>query len=682
LDIRDVTTVEIFPREVREIENVWIPLSDGCRVAARIWLPQDAEMAPVPAILEYLPYRKRDFMRARDEPMHHYMAGHGYANVRVDIRGSGDSDGLLSDEYTEQELADALEVLRWIAGQPWCSGAIGMMGISWGGFNSLQVAALNPPELKAVISLCSTDDRYADDAHYMGGCLLNENLQWGSILMHYNAFPPDPDIVGERWRDMWLERLDNAVLFPARWTEHQHRDAYWQHGSVCEDFGAIKCAVYAIGGWADGYSNAVPRLLEGLSAPRKGLIGPWAHIFPHEGVPGPAIGFLQEALRWWDHWLKGVDTGIMDEPMLRAWMQESVPPEPYYEERPGRWVAEEMWPPRHASPRTFHLNPSRLDDAGEEEQVLAVSSPQTTGLAAGEWCAFGADGEMPIDQREDDGRSLTFDTPALEAPVEILGTPVVSLEVRSDRPSALIAVRLNDVAPDGTSTRVTYGLLNLTHRDGHDRPQPLEPSKRYQIMVKLNDIAHVFPAGHSIRLAISTSYWPIAWPSPEPAKITVHSGVSTLELPVREPAPGDAALPPFATPEWGPVREHVKLIHAPFRRRVERDLTTNELIYTLESDGGELGGAALAHIEAIGLDIGHHMRKRFCIGETDPLSARSELAQQTILRRGNWSIRVESDTRLSATATAFRIVATLTAFEGDKSVFERSWDEEIPRDLV
>ncbi len=677
-----MTTVETFPHQVREIENVWIPLSDGCQLAARIWLPQDAETEPVPAILEYLPYRKRDFMRARDEPMHHYMAGHGYANVRVDIRGSGDSDGLLSDEYTEQELADALEVLRWIASQSWCSGAIGMMGISWGGFNSLQVAALNPPELKAVISLCSTDDRYADDAHYMGGCLLNENLQWGSILMHYNAFPPDPDIVGERWREMWLARLDNAVLFPARWMAHQRRDDYWRHGSVCEDFGAIKCAVYAIGGWADGYSNAVPRLLEGLSAPRKGLIGPWAHVFPHEGVPGPAIGFLQEALRWWDHWLKDIDSGIMDEPMLRAWMQESVPPEPYYDERPGRWVAEASWPPRRPSPRAYYLNPSRLDNEGEAEQELSVSSPQTTGLAAGEWCAFGADGEMPIDQREDDGRSLTFDTPALEAPLEILGAPIVTLELSSDLPNAMIAARLNDVAPDGTSTRVTYGLLNLTHRDGHDQPQPLEPNKRYRVTVKLNDIAHKFPVGHSIRLAISTAYWPIAWPSPEPATITVLSGASMLELPVREPAPGDTKLQPFEKPEWGPVREHVKLIHAPFRRRVERDLTTNELIYTLESDGGELGGAALAHIEAIGLDIGHHMRKRFCIGETDPLSARSELVQQTILRRGEWSIRVESSTQLSATATAFRIVARLTAFEGDERVFERSWDEEIPRDLV
>ena len=190
--------------------------------------------------------------------------------MRVDIRGSGDSDGLLTDEYTEQELQDALEVSRWIAAQPWCTGVVGMMGISWGGFNSLQVAALRPPALKAIISLCSTDDRYADDAHYMGGCLLNENLHWGSILMAYNAYPPDPQLVGERWRRMWLERLEGATPFPALWMGHQRRDAFWRHGSVCEDYGQIACPVYAVGGWADGYSNAVPRLLEGLDGAAQG----------------------------------------------------------------------------------------------------------------------------------------------------------------------------------------------------------------------------------------------------------------------------------------------------------------------------------------------------------------------------------------------------------------------------
>ncbi len=677
-----MTVVEDLPREVRDIENVWIPMPDGTRLAARIWLPIDAEADPVPAILEYLPYRKRDLMRTRDESMHHYLAGHGYADVRVDIRGSGDSDGILTDEYSEQELDDALQLLKWIAAQPWCTGAIGMMGISWGGFNSLQVAALDPPELKAIITLCSTDDRYSDDAHFMGGCLLNENLQWGSILFNYNAYPPDPEIVGPRWRDMWLQRLENAVPFPALWMRHQRRDAYWQHGSICEDFSAIKCPVYAIGGWADGYSNAVPRLMAGLDVPRKGLIGPWAHTFPHNGIPGPAIGFLKEAVLWFDHWLRGDETGIMDEPMLRVWMQDSVLPAPYYEVRPGRWVAEDCWPSSHTESRLYFLNETALELSSGDECEMHVNSPLTTGLTSGEWCAFGADGEMPIDQRPDDGRSVTFDSAALDATMEILGAPILRLEVACDKPLGFVVARLNDVAPDGSSTRVTYGVLNLTHINGHLAPQAMTENQRAAVEIRLNDIAHVFPAGHRLRVALSTNYWPIVWPSPESVTLTVYAGRSTLDLPVRPPRTTDAALRDFEPPEEGPSSEQQKILHSPFRRKIERDLATNETVYLLESDGGELGGAALTHIEAIGLDLGFRIAKRFSINETDPLSARAEVRQSTSLRRGDWSIDIDLETKLTADAAAFRFEARLVAREGIETVLDQNWDERIPRDFV
>ncbi len=676
-----MTIVERFPRRVRVIENAWIPLSDGMRLAARIWLPDDAETRPVPAILEYLPYRKRDFTRARDEPMHHYFAGHGLAAVRVDIRGSGDSDGLLTDEYTQQEHDDALEILAWIAEQPWCTGAVGMMGISWGGFNSLQVAAMRPPQLKAIITLCSTDDRYADDAHYMGGCLLNENLQWGSFLLTFNALPPDPELVGERWRDMWLERLRHVVPFPGHWLHHQRRDDYWKHGSVCEDYGRIRCPVYAIGGWADGYSNAVPRLLAGLRAPRKGLIGPWAHAFPHDGVPGPAIGFLQEAVRWWRQWLEGRDTGVLDEPMLRAWMLESVPPRPYYEEWPGRWVAEPSWPSPRIRTRRLALNAAGLGEQAGPETALTVASPQTTGLTAGEWCAFGVEGEMPGDQRPDDGRSLCFDSDALSERTEILGAPSVALELAADRPVALVAVRLNDVAPDGTSTRVTYGVLNLTHRESHEEVQPLVPGKRYRVHVALNDVAWAFPAGHRLRVAISSAYWPIVWPPPEPVVLTLFAGASTLELPVRPPCAEDASLRVFEPPERAPSEEPRRLRPAPFRRTIEHDLATHETICTLVSEGGDLG-AALARVEAIDLEVGHTITRRYRIGETDPLSARAEMEQRTLFRRGAWAARIETRSRLSSTRKAFRFEAELEAYEGQEPVFARSWDFEIPRDLV
>ncbi len=673
-----------LPHAVREIENVFIPMQDGCRLAARLWLPEGAERAPVPAILEYIPYRKRDFMRARDEPMHHYVAGHGYACARVDLRGSGDSDGQLLDEYLPQEQADAVQVIRWLAAQPWCSGKVGMTGISWGGFNALQVAALAPPELGAVITLCAADDRYADDAHYMGGCLLNENQIWGTALFAGNALPPDPLIVGDGWRETWLRRLEADRPFPALWLAHQHRDDYWRQGSVCEDFDAIRCPVYAIGGWADGYSNAVPRLLEGLGDRCKGLIGPWAHTFPHNGVPGPAIGYLQEALRWWDHWLKGRDTGVMDEPRLRVWMQEAVAPQTFYPERPGRWVAEAAWPSPRIVPRSWHLTDGGALAAARpaSDGVLTVSSPQTTGLAGGVWCHFGSDGEAPLDQRLDDAGSLVFDGAPLDEPLEILGAPHATLSLVSDRPLAMVAVRLSDVAADGAATRVTYGLLDLTHRDGHDAPRALAPGERFTVRVALNHIAHRFPAGHQVRLSVSTGYWPIAWPAPEPVTLAVHTGGSRLTLPVRPEDAADAALPAFQAPESAPTRSgHTPLAPPHFQRSIERDLVTNESVYRLYSEGGDLESGSVMRLHDIDLDLSHTVERRFVIGENDPRSARAEVSEQIGMRRDGWRIEIAARTLTTAGPAAFRVRASLEARENGSVVFAREWDEEIPRDL-
>ncbi|HEV2550111.1 MAG TPA: CocE/NonD family hydrolase [Stellaceae bacterium] len=676
-------TVTGFPRAVKVIENEWIPLPDGTRLAARIWLPADAERAPVPALLEYLPYRKRDFMRSRDGPMHHYFAGHGYASIRVDIRGAGDSDGLTLDEYTEEEHEDAIAVIAWLAAQPWCTGAVGMFGISWGGFNSLQVAARAPDALKAIITLCAADDRYADDAHYMGGCLLNENLIWGTAFLMYNALPPDPEIVGVRWREMWRERLEASVLFPAQWLRHQRRDAYWRHGSVCEDYAAIRCPVYAVGGWADAYSNAVPRLLKGLRVPRKGLIGPWSHSFPHNSVPGPTIGFLQEALRWWDYWLKGIDTGIMDEPLFRVWMQESVTPQAQYVVRPGRWVAEAAWPSPRIEHRQLALDAGGfLVTRGAAEKRLEITSPPATGITSGDWCAFGRAGEMPTDQRADDERSLTFDSEPLEACVEILDAPTLHLVFDSDRPVAQVVVRLNDVFPDGTSARVTYGVLNLTHRKGHESPAPLVPGECSEAVVRLNDIAHSFPAGHRIRVAIATASWPLIWPAPEPVTLGVHTGVSMLDLPMRPPSPGDAVLPPFAAPEEGPGDRARVLRPSTLQRTVERNVATGDVIYRVFSDGGDFDGAGLVHFDEISLKAGFAFAQSYRIGESDPLSAGAQIAAHATLRRERWTPELLSVVELRATKEDFIVTARLTASDGDGEIFTRTWNETIPRDLL
>ena len=421
--------------------------------------------------------------------------------------------------------------------------------------------------------------------------------------------------------------------------------------------------------------------MAGLKAPRKGLIGPWAHLYPHDGVPGPAIGFLQEALRWWDHWLKGTDTGIMAEPMLRVWMQESVPPKPFYKQRPGRWVAETQWPSPRITIKRHWLDAGRLSSASTAKTQLDFRSPQTTGLGAGEWCGFGAPGEAPLDQRGDDGCSLTFDSEPLRERIEILGAPVVTLEVSVDQPVAILAVRLNDVAAGGASTRVTYGLLNLTHRDSNGHPRPLQPGKRYLIKVTLNDVAYAFPPRHKLRLALSTSYWPIAWPAPVPVTVSVFTGESFVDLPVRPPDPRDSALRPFESPECA-AAETAELRPAPLKRLVERDRTTSETIYTVSNGRDDLDSAKLTRIKAIGLDVGHTMLKHFRIGEEDPEMARAEVIQKTRFRRGAWKTRVETRTRFSSNSADFVLEAELTAYEADELFFTRTWTRRIKRDLL
>jgi uncharacterized protein len=661
-----------------KLDPVWIPLADGTRLAATIWRPRNAEAEPVPAILEYVPYRRRDFTAVGDSLTHPWLAAQGYACVRVDLRGSGDSDGILEDEYLPQELADGVEVIAWLAGQPWCTGRVGMMGISWGGFNALQVAALRPPALEAILTLCSTDDRYADDIHTMGGCLLSENLMWASTMFAFNSRPPDPEVVGERWRAMWRERLELLELLKpwiGRWPTHQRRDAFWRHGSVCEDFAAIECAVYAVGGWADAYTNAIPRLLAGLSCPRKGLIGPWSHAWPHKPAwPGPAIGFLQEALRWWDHWLKDRDTGIMDEPMLRAWMQESVPPRPHYLERPGRWVAEEAWPSPEITIRHLALNPGRIEDEAAPPAQLRHRSSPTVGLAGGEWCPYGFEAEMPLDQRGDDGGSLAFESEPLPERLEILGAPVVELELAVDRPRAFIAVRLSEVHPAGEATRVSYGLLNLTHRDGHERPHPLEPGRRYRVRVPLCHIAHAFPEGHRLRLAISTSYWPLVWPSPEPVTLTLFTGTSGLELPVRPPRAEDEELPPFAPAVTPDPLPHSVLVPYHRSRRVSHDLGRGETVVLAVKDRGRI------HLHETGLTYAGRGEERYSLKGDDPLSARAETRYEISLERGEWRVRTETRTVLTSTADEFVVSASLEAFEGEVRTLARTFTARMPRD--
>jgi len=681
-------------RTVRQLDYVWIPLRDGSRLAARVWLPEDAEAAPVPGIVEAVPYRLSDGMAPRDARVHPYWAQRGYACVRVDLRGSGESEGILSDEYLPQEQEDLLEVIAWIAAQAWCTGAVGMTGISWGGFNSLQLAARRPPALKAIITLMSTDDRYADDVHYKGGCVMGTDLlHWSSCMLHWQCQPPNEVAAGGGWREQWSGRLEAVEPWAHAWLAHQRRDAYWKHGSVGEDYAAIEIPVYAVGGWADGYTNSVLRLLGGLRGPRKGLIGPWGHAFPHVAAPGPAIGFLEEALRWWDHWLKGADTGVMDEPMLRVWMQEWDPPSGAVADKPGRWIAEDEWPPARLTPRLWRLDAGgvlgAVDDAEDEGGAagatgggaLAIRGSQLCGADAGAWCAEGQPSDHAPDQRAAEGQSLCFTSAPLADAVEILGRPVVTLRLATDRPLALVAVRLDDVAPGGVSGLVTQQVLNLTHRTSHEHPEPLEPGREYTVGIELDAIAHAFRAGHRLRVAVSPTYWPLAWPSPEPVTLTVFAGPSTLELPVRPPRAADAALPPFRAPETPPGLGEKTIGGGPGGRSYVHDLADGSLTWDYDYvDGGNV-------VLPNGWESEEWNRVTYFIREDDALSAAVRVRIESVHRRGSQGrFHITTEGQMTCDATTFYVEDAVEVCEGDEGderrVFSRTWRHEAPRDLV
>jgi uncharacterized protein len=654
---------------VDEIENAWIPMSDGLRLAARIWLPRD--IAPVPAILEYIPYRKRDFTRHSDDEIHPALASHGYACVRVDVRGSGDSDGLPQDEYVTQEQDDGVDVIAWLAAQDWCNGNVGMFGYSWGGFSALQIAARQPPELKAIITHCSTEDRYRIDAHYLGGCINEGMLAWASHWMTIGALPPDPEIVGDRWREQWLERFRARDFYFADWLRHQHRDAFWAQGSVVEDYSAIRCAVFAVGGWADPFRSTVSHLVAHLRCPRLGLVGPWGHNYPQDGAPGPAVDWNREALRWWDYWLKDINTGIMEEPIYRAWLEET-PAVRGAVATPGRWIGEDTWPSNRRVVVDLHLTATGLRTAPGDDTVLTLAPAQTVGMTAPRLLAAGPE-DLPGDQRVDDARSLIFDSEPLAQHVEILGAPTVRVRVATDKPVTFLIARLNIVTPDGESRRVTYGVLNLTHRNGHESPEPLVPNRRYDVEVPFEECAQLFPAGARIRLALSTTYWPMIWPAPEAARIAISTSGSSLHLPTR-PRSGETPVVPLALLA-GPSSAARSIAPGAGISVFEWDTYSDSVTHrTSRSFSSE--------IESTGTVVSIRSSETKTVSDADPAGTQFRAERSIGFERGPWQPRIDSVLEVTLTPQLFRVHGEAAASDGGEEVAARSWDIDVPRDLV
>ena len=645
-------------------DTTFVPLPDGTRLAARLWRPADG--APVPAILEFIPYRQRDATLPRDETIHPWMAAQGYACLRVDLRGTGDSGGDFDDEYSPQELADACAVIAWAAAQDWCSGAVGMMGKSWGGFNALQTAALNPPALRAVVSVCATVDRFADDIHYKGGCLMGENFAWGSLMLSYQARPPDPMTTPD-WRAVLRRRIATLPHLAEVWTRAQTRGPYWRHGSVRFDWGALRIPVLSIGGWADGYMNAPAALVANVPTARA-IVGPWVHQYPHTAVPGPAIDFLDEMRRWWDRWLKGRPGP--DVPRYRVYMQDSHAPDPGKPHVPGRWLAEDLPSPR-VTDRPLNLGAGGIL-GGPGAPAAVIASPQTLGARAGEYFPMGLAAEMPGDQRDDDARSVCFD---LDCPdgLALLGAARVELELTADRPFAFVHARLCDVAPDGASTRIAHGFLNLRHRT--DPPTPLTPGRAVSVTLTLDQMAHRLAPGHRLRLALANACWPFVWPSPEPVALRLTGG--TLTLPVHDgPAPGwDFAPPPPVPPS------RLEQVPPSEVRRLDIDLIDGTQRLIIDADGG------VQRNPDHGLTVQWSMRETWTIAPDDPSSARVLIRwEQSHSRPDGWAVQSILSAGQFCDAAGFDLEADLRV-EIDEpgqptEVITRDFAARVPRDHV
>jgi predicted acyl esterase len=661
-------------RPFRIVEHEWLTLRDGTRLSARLWIPEGTHAVPVPVVLEYIPYRKRDGTRSRDNHNGERLAQHGIAFARVDIRGSGDSEGVLVGEYLRQEHEDALEIITWLATRPWANGSVGMRGISWGGFTTVQVACLAPPELKAIMPVCFTDNRFTDDAHYLGGALCNANFFWGTEFQTVMGSPPDPAIVGDRWREMWLGRLQAVPPILSQWTSHQRYDEFWKAGSVDVDYSRIQCPVYAVGGLTDHYVNANARMMASLTVPRKSLIGPWAHNYPDDGNPGPGLDWVHEEVRWWEHWLNGKDTGIMDEPMFRIYVCEHTPVEVYPRHVPGRWVAEDLWPSPRIDAQVLYLNRAGLQPAPGEPCELEYEADKTVGVQRGEPDAFFFPIDFPQDQAADDHKSLTFDSAPLEADLDLVGTPILKARVSADVAIAKLAVRLNEVEPGGRSWMVSSGILNLAHRHSHETPEPLEAGRPYDVEVSLFFTSKRLKKGHRIRIALSENFWPLVWPSPVLATLTLTTSVSALVLPVRPPREEEAAfsIPLLPERDGKPNRANL-FINGSTRHRV------------VDSGPDSEGFISREKTWALAPQVGTQVtagwtRAVMSMNENDPNSCTWSGGYTFSVERGTWKARVTARFELTSSRTTFHLEESIEAHEDDKNIFARSWTQAIERD--
>jgi len=643
----------------------WIPMPDGVRLSATLYMPENGKPGEkFPALLEYLPYRKDDATAARDYPIHTYFAARGYVSVRVDIRGFGTSEGVPTDrEYSQQEQLDCEKVIAWLASQSWSNGKVGMFGISWGGFNAIQMAMRHPPALKAIMAVDATDALFHDDVHYIDG------------LMHFDEFELNMDLAPAMTGAPEYS-LDDKILGPrfdsAPWSllylKHQRDGNFW-HAPV-QPLSEIKIPCFLIGGLLDGYRDSIPNMLEHAKGPVKAIIGPWNHSFPNDADFGPQIDWRDQAIRWWDYWLKNRNTGIMDGGGLAIYMRSWHAPDPHLKEVPGKWRTEPGWPPANVHDTTLYLYDAHVlstEPAKPAEHVLRYVP--SVGVEAGFWW-----GELLPDQRPADAYSLTYDSVPLNEDLTILGRPHALLRASSTAPLADWFARLSDVAPDGTVTQVTGAGLSGAQRESAADPKDMEANKTYSLNVEMHLTSWTFPKGHRIRLAVSNALWPMAWPTPYAMTTTLQLGTSEgsrLVLPLVPPSV--YAAPEFNAPAPMEERKDMKAEGFPWpgEWKTERDELNGKtkVLWNGKSEetypwGKETDTEALTY-EA----DDNHSEISSVRGEAEIEMA---LKDRTLTWRGHLT--------LTSDAKNFYYKYVRELLQDGKQVKEKKWEETVPRD--
>ena len=648
------------------MEQVWIPMKDGIRLAATLYMPNGAKAGEkFPALLEYLPYRKDDGTAARDYPIHSYFARRGYVGVRVDIRGFGASEGVPPErEYSEQEQVDGEQIIAWLAKQPWSNGNVGMFGISWGGFNALQMAMRHPPALKTILAVDATAELFHDDVHYIDG------------MAHIDEFELNMDMA-QGWVGAPDYTLDEKVLGPRfdspPWSllylKYQHDGPFWR--ARVRPLSEITIPSFLIGGLLDGYRDNVPDMLMRAKGPVKAIVGPWNHTFPHDAVPGPRIEWRDQAVRWFDHWLKGRDTGVEKDPRLVIYMQRWHPPDPNLQVVPGEWRRENAWPPSDTKSTALFLQPDHtLSDSPAQADKHQLKYIPSVGVEAGFWW-----GELLSDPRPVDAFSLVYDSVPLREEVAILGRPHALLRASATARLADWFARLSDVAPDGTVTQITGAGLNGAQRESMSQPRDLEPGKIYPLDIEMHLTSWVFPEGHRIRIAISNALWPMVLPTPYSMTTTLELGEdsgSRIVLPV-VPVHSATAAPTFSPPDPSDERADIKSEGFPWPGQwtVERDEAQQKtVVHWKGKDGYTYPWGTEIDLENLTYEADDaHPDISSVQGDAESTFT---LKGRTLVWRGHLLVTTDAEN--------FYYRYTRELLKDGEAIKTRTWKETIPRD--